>query len=237
MALCIGAVGSSVFQNHPKIENLVTIDLAEGALKKSTGLRIQADEEFLPFKPACLDLVVSPLVLHSVNDLPGTLLQIRRSLRPDGLFLSAMLGGETLYQLRQVMIDAEMSVRGGISPRIAPFADKPQTGDLMQRAGFSLPVVDSDVVNVTYDNLFKLMHDLRLMGEGNAIANRDKTIPPRSLFMEAARLYQERFSNPAGRITASFEIVFSIGWAPHESQQKPLKRGSATHSLADFLEK
>ena len=236
LGLCIGATAAGNFHSHARIGTLLTMDIAEKPLAGLSGLRIQADEELLPFAAESLDLVVSPLALHTVNDLPGALVQIRRSLRPDGLFLAAFLGGETLYELRQVMTEAETSIRGGISPRIAPFADKPQTGDLLQRAGFSLPVVDSEIVTVTYDNAFRLMRDLRLMGEGNAMARRDKTIPPRSLFMEAARLYQEKFADEEGRIRASFEVIFLIGWSPHESQQKPLKPGSATHSLAAFLE-
>lgn len=236
LALCIGATGAGIFHDHDKIETLITMDMAENTLEKTAGARVQADEEILPFGAECLDLVLSPLALHTVNDLPGALLQIRQSLKPDGLFLAAVLGGETLHELRQIMAEAEMTVRSGISPRIAPFADKPQMGDLLQRAGFGLPVVDSEIVTVTYDNAFKLMQDLRLMGEGNALTRRDKTIPPRAMFMETARLYQDKFADPDGRIRASFEIIFLIGWAPHESQQKPLKRGSATHSLAEFLE-
>lgn len=236
LGLCLGAVAAENFYGHAKIGTLVTMDMAENPLAGKSGFLVQGDEEFFPFAAECFDLVISPLVLHTVNDLPGALLQIRQSLKPDGLFLAALLGGETLYELRQAMTEAEMSVRGGISPRIAPFADKPQTGDLLQRAGFSLPVVDSEIVTVTYENALKLMQDLRLMGEGNAISRRDKTIPPRAMFMEAARLYQERFADADGRVRASFEVIFLIGWSPHESQQKPLKRGSATHSLAEFLE-
>lgn len=204
----------------------------------SVGMTTQsifADEEFLPFANESFDLVLGTLNLHTVNDLPGALLQIRKSLKPDGLFLASMLGGETLYELRQVMTQAEMNTRGGISPRIAPFADKQQMGALLQRAGFNLPVVDSDIITVTYDNIFKLFHDLRYMGEGNAIAARDKTPPGKKLFMEAARLYQEQFAGADGRITASFEIIFLTGWAPHSSQQKPLRPGSAETSLADAL--
>jgi NADH dehydrogenase [ubiquinone] 1 alpha subcomplex assembly factor 5 len=233
--LWMGASGSRRILEHPKIETKIIIDHAEGFLRQSGGLRIQGDEEVLPFGPESLDLILSCLSLHTVNDLPGALVQARQALKPDGLFMAAMLGGETLHELRQVMNEAEIAVRGGISPRIAPFADKPQMGDLLQRAGFSLPVVDSDIVTVTYDNAFRLFHDLRMMGEGNAILNRDKSIPPRALFMEAARLYQEKFSESDGRIKATFEIIFLAGWSPHESQQKPLKPGSATFSLADAL--
>jgi SAM-dependent methyltransferase len=235
LALLIGAQGAEVFQVHEKIGRLITMDLSAGLLQKQSGLLLQGDEEALPFAPEVFNLVASPLVLHNTNDLPGALLQIRQCLKPDGLFLAAMLGGETLHELRGVMMEAETNRRGGISPRIAPFADKPQAGALLQRAGFNLPVIDSEIVTVTYDNAFSLMHDLRLMGEGNAIIRRDKTFAGRALFMEAADLYQNRFAEPDGRIRASFEIIFMIGWAPHDSQQKPLRPGTAQHRLADAL--
>lgn len=235
-ALCLGAHGAETLRQSDKIGTLITMDIAEKRLAGISGPRIHGDEEFLPFSTSSLDLVLSPLVLHVVNDLPGALVQIRQTLKPDGLFLAAMLGGETLYELRQVMAEAEISLRGGISPRIAPFADKPQAGELLQRAGFSLPVVDSEIVTVTYENIFRLMNDLRHMGEGNAIIRRDRHYAGKPLFMEAARLYQDRFAEADGRIRATFEIIFMIGWHPHESQQKPAKRGSATHSLSDFLQ-
>lgn len=236
LALIIGAQGSAPLQHHQKIGTLITMDLSAGPLlQNGIGIRLQGDEEAPPFAPESFNLIVSPLTLHTVNDLPGALLQIRQCLKPDGLFLAAMLGGETLHELRSVMMEAETNMRGGISPRIAPFADKPQAGALLQRAGFNLPVIDSEIITVTYDNAFKLMRDLRLMGEGNAILHRDKTFPGRALFMETARLYQDRFSDPDGRIKATFEIIFMIGWAPHDSQQKPLRPGTAQHRLADAL--
>ncbi|MGZ9097030.1 MAG: methyltransferase domain-containing protein [Micavibrio sp.] len=235
LALIIGAQGSAPFQHHEKIGAAITMDLSARSLQNGSGIRLQGDEERLPFAPESFNLVAAPLTLHHVNDLPGALLQIRQCLKPDGLFLAAMLGGETLHELRSVMMEAEANMRGGISPRIAPFADKPQAGALLQRAGFNLPVIDSEIVTVTYDNAFKLMRDLRLMGEGNAILHRDKTFPGDALFMETARLYQDRFSEPDGRIRATFEIIFMIGWAPHDSQQKPLRPGTAQHRLADAL--
>lgn len=233
LALSIGARGMDAFQHEGRIGHLVTMDLSHPSLPPA--LAVQGDEELLPFGPATFDLVLSSLALHTVNDLPGTLIQIAMALKPDGLFMGALLGGETLHELRQVLAEAEMTVRGGVSPRVFPFADKPQMGNLLQRAGFALPVVDSDIVTVTYGDVFQLMNDLRLMGEGNAIWQRDARNPGKALFMEAARLYQEKFAEPDGRITATFEIIFLIGWAPHESQQKPLKRGSATARLADVL--
>lgn len=228
-ALLLGAAAAPFIQS-PQIRSTIVTDLAP-----LPGATLQADHETLPFAPSSFDLVLSALDLHTINDLPGALLQIRQALKPDGLFLAAMFGGETLHELRQVMTEAEALTRGGVSPRIFPFADKPQCGGLLQRAGFSLPVVDSEIVTVTYDNVFKLMHDLRAMGEGNVIRNRDKTFPGRDFFMETARLYQEKFADIDGRIRATFEIIFMIGWAPHASQQKPQPRGSATHSLADIL--
>lgn len=217
-----------------KIGNLFTMDLSPPATKLNSPFFL-ASEEFLPVKPASLDLVLSNLTLHTVNDLPGALLQIRQSLKPDGLFIAAMFGGETLHELRDVLTQTEISMFGGLSPRVFPFADKPQMGGLLQRAGFSLPVVDSEIVHVTYENILKLMHDLRYMGEGNAIAARNKTPLPRRFFMEAAKLYHEKYGQEDGRIPASFEIIYLIGWAPHESQQKPLRPGSAKTSLADYL--
>ena len=219
---------------HPKIGTLFTMDIGNNPVTQ-TPHYFQASEEFLPLKAQSLDLVISALNLHTINDLPGALIQVRQALKPDGLFLAAMLGGETLHELRQSMTQAELNLTGGISPRIAPFADKPQMGDLLQRAGFALPVVDSEIITVTYDTVFKLFHDLRGMGEGNIIAARNKKFSSKSLFLETAKIYQEKFSEPDGRIRASFEIIFLLGWAPHASQQKPLRPGSAKSRLADAL--
>ncbi len=182
-----------------------------------------------------MDLLSSVLNLHTINDLPGALVQIRSALKPDGLFIAAMFGGETLHELRESLTHTEMTLKGGISPRVFPFADKQQIGGLLQRAGFALPVVDSDIITVTYDNIFKLMHDLRGMGESNIIAARSRTNPGKEFFMNAAQYYHDHFSDADGRIIASFEIIYLIGWAPHESQQKPLKPGSAENRLADAL--
>ena len=208
-------------------EHVVTADVAHAD--------IICDEEFLPFKDKSLDLIVSPLSLHTVNDLPGALIQINRALKPDGLFMGAMLGGETLYELRSCLAEAELELSGGVTPRIAPFADKPQAGALLQRAGFALPVIDSEIITVTYQSIFPLMHDLRFMGESNAIAERSKRFTRRSLFLRAGEIYTQKFSEADGRIRASFEIIFLLGWAAHDSQQQPLKRGSATARLADIL--
>lgn len=196
---------------------------------------ILCEEDFLPFAENSFDLVISPLNLHTVNDLPGALSQIKTCLKPDGLFLAAMLGGETLYELRDVMTKAEMEITNGLHPRVAPFADMPEMGSLMQRAGFNLPVIDSEIVTVTYDNIFKLMHDLRYMGESNALLERSKSMNNRTLLMKAAEIYQDLYSEDDGRIKATFEIIFLAGWKPHQSQQKPLKPGSAQNRLADAL--
>lgn len=200
------------------------------------GAMLLGDAEFLPFGNGRLDAVFSILELHAVGDLPGALLQIRKCLKPDGLFLAAMFGGETLHQLRDSLMQAEIELKGGVSPRIFPFADKPQMGALLQRAGFALPVVDSEILTVSYENIFSLMHDLRLMGESNAVTARSRINPGREFFLRAAEHYAKNFSEPDGRIKAGFEIVFMIGWAPHDSQQKPLKPGSAVKRLGEALQ-
>ncbi|TAL77668.1 MAG: methyltransferase domain-containing protein, partial [Beijerinckiaceae bacterium] len=187
------------------------------------------------FKPESFDLAVSALALHMVNDLPGALVQIRRSLRPDGLFIGAIIGGGSLTELREALGEAEAEVTGGASPRVAPFADVRDMGGLLQRAGFALPVADSEPLNVRYDNLLALMADLRAMGATNALAERLRSPTRRQVFMRAAEIYAERFSDPDGRIRATFEVIFLSGWAPHASQQKPLAPGSARMRLADAL--
>lgn len=219
-------------EDNAKIKNLFTMELAEKAL--APGKSLCADEEFLPFHNT-LDLIISNLTLHATNDLPGVLLQMRRALKPDGLFLAALPGGETLHELRASLTQAEIDLKDGISPRVFPFADKQQMGALMQRAGFALPVVDSEIVTVTYENMFSLMHDLRGMGATNIILERSRTFSGREFFLHAASHYAKNFSEPDGKIRASFEIIFVIGWAPHDSQQKPLKPGSAKTSLAEAL--
>jgi SAM-dependent methyltransferase len=199
------------------------------------GLRVAGDEELLPFADHSFDLAISNLSLHWVNDLPGALLQLRRALKPDGMFIGAMLGGETLFELRRCLMEAEMDLTGGISARISPFAEVKDAGGLLQRAGFSLPVVDSDTLTVTYDSAFKLMADLRGMGETNAGLNRLKRPTPRALLIDAARRYAELYSEPDGRVAATFQVLYLAGWAPHESQQKPLRPGTAQARLADAL--
>jgi NADH dehydrogenase [ubiquinone] 1 alpha subcomplex assembly factor 5 len=212
--------------NDPKIGHTISMD-------NSTLI---ADEEFLPFGPSTFDLIYSALNLHSVNDLPGALLQIKQSLKPDGLLVAALFGGETLFELRESLMQAELELKGGASPRVFPFADKPQMGALLQRANFTLPVVDSEIITVTYADMFGLLRDLRGMGESNIIRGRHKSNPGKMLFARAAEYYRDKFSEPEGRIRASFEIIFLSGWSPHASQQKPLTPGSAKMRLADALD-
>jgi SAM-dependent methyltransferase len=201
----------------------------------SDGLRVVADEEAIPFADQSLDLVVSALALQFLNDLPGTLAQIRRALKPDGFFLAAMLGGDTLIELREVFAEAESVIEGGVSPRVAPFADMRQLGGLLQRAGFALPVADSDRLTVRYDSALALMQDLRRMGATNILAERRKTPLRRETLARVVQVYADNFSDADGRVHATFEIIWLSGWTPHESQQQPLKPGSARHRLADAL--
>jgi SAM-dependent methyltransferase len=196
---------------------------------------VQGDEENLPFAPESFDLIVSALALQSVNDLPGTLIQARRALAPDGLLMACLLGGQTLNELRTAFAMAEEERAGGVSPRVAPFADVRDLGALLQRAGFALPVTDVDTVMVRYPNMFALMADLRGMGATNPLTERLRRPASRGLLMRAARIYEEKFGDKDGRVRATFEIVWLLGWAPHESQQKPLKPGSAKARLADAL--
>ena len=191
--------------------------------------------EIIPLEPESVDSIISILDLHAINDLPNYLLQIRHALRPDGLFIAALWGGETLHELRQSFMHTEIDMYGGASPRIYPFADKQQMGALMQRAGFALPVIDSEIIPVSYQTMFNLIADLRGMGESNALMNRYKKFTPPTFFARAAEFYQKTFTETSARITASFEIIFLIGWAPHASQQQPQKRGSAQISLEDHL--
>ena len=198
-------------------------------------LRVVADEEALPFANASIDLVVSALALQFVNDLPGTLIQIRRVLKPDGLLLAALVGGESLSEMREAIAAAEIEIEGGVSPRVAPFADVRDLGALLQRAGFALPVVDSERLVVRYDSIFALIRDLRHMGATNILNERRRKPLNRATVQRMAEFYHERFADEDGRLRASFEIVWLSGWAPHDDQQKPLKPGSATRRLSDAL--
>ncbi len=220
--------------------------LASG--KVQSVRRIEADEVFLdcaegsvggfddiPLEPESIDLAVSLMSLHEANDLPGALIQIRRALRPDGLFLGAMAGGGTLAELRESLLAAETELSGGASPRVAPFTDVRDAGALLQRAGFALPVADVEALTVRYDSMFGLMRDLRAMGATNVLVDRSRRPATRRLFMRAAEIYAERFSDPDGRVRATFATVWMSGWAPHHFQQKPLEPGSAKVSLTAVL--
>ncbi|MGB6534666.1 MAG: methyltransferase domain-containing protein [Xanthobacteraceae bacterium] len=217
---------------------LIVLDaIAERGARRAGQMqnKIAADEEALPFREASLDLVVSALALQFVNDLPGVLVQIRRALRPDGLLLAALIGGDTLTELRQSFIAAELEREGGASPRVAPFVDVRAAGDLLQRAGFALPVADADRYTLRYQSPFALMHELRRMGAANALFERRRTPLRRATLMRMAEIYRDRFADIDGRVRATFDIVWLSGWAPHPGQQQPLKPGSAQSRLADAL--
>jgi SAM-dependent methyltransferase len=238
LALDLGTPGEAVRVAIGRLGSVDKIVAAE-ALPAHGGTAawplVGADEEALPFRDGAFDLVVSALTLQFVNDLPGALVQIRRALKPDGLVLAALIGGDTLTELRQSFAAAESEIEGGVSPRVAPFADLRDLGALLQRAGFALPVADSDRVTVRYDSIFALMHDLRRMGATNALIDRRRAPLKRGTLLRMAEIYAERFADDDGRIRATFEIVWLSGWAPHPSQQQPLKPGSAKMRLADAL--
>ena len=219
----------------PNVGALIDADLSSNMLAQCDGPTLIADAEALELSAGSLDLMVSGLSLHLVNDLPGALIQIRRALKPDGLFLAALLGGDTLRELREAWFVAEEELTGGVSPRVAPFADVRAMGGLLQRAGFALPVADTDTVTVTYQTPFHLMREIKAMGSSNMLTQRRRVPVTRTLLTRAADIYRERSSLPDGRIKATFEIITLTAWVPHESQQKPLKPGSATTRLADAL--
>jgi SAM-dependent methyltransferase len=210
---------------HGRVDQLARVDLPD------------LESEPLPFEAESLDLIVSALAFHFVNDLPGVLAQIRRALKPDGLLLAAMIGGDTLTELRQSFAAAEAECEGGVSPRVAPFADLRDVGALLQRAGFALPVTDVDRIVVRYANAFALMQDLRRMGATNVLRERRRTPTRRATMLRMAQIYAERFADPDGRIRATFDVIWLSGWAPHESQQQPLRPGSAKASLAEAVKK
>jgi SAM-dependent methyltransferase len=220
--------------------------------KVGTVLRVETHEDLLDHKVAggavapledlgldagSADLIVSPLSLHLTNDTPGTLIQIARALSPDGLFLAAIPGGNTLTELREALLAAESEVTGGASPRVIPFMDVRAAGQLLQRAGLALPVADVESLTVRYDTMFDLMRDLKAMGMANPLVNRSRRPLPRRVFVRAAEIYAKRFGDADGRVRATFDIIYLSGWKPHESQQKPLKPGTAEVSLARILGK
>ena len=226
----------------PHVARAVAAMLPAGALVQIApvaaalaGTGAVADPQALPLAPACVDLIVSALALQTVDDLPGALVQIRRALKPDGLFVACLIGGQTLQEFRTAFAAAEEEISGGVSPRVAPFADLRDLGGLLQRAGFALPVTDAETLTVRYDSMLPLMRDLRAMGAANALVARSRKFLRRDVLLRAAAIYAERFSDKDGRVRATFELVWLSGWAPHESQARPLKPGSAKMRLADAL--
>ena len=236
LAVDLGTPGDAVRSALMRLESVGRVVAADVMPDAARGeILVAADEEALPFGDATLDLVVSALALQFVNDLPGVLVQIRRALKPDGLLLAALLGGETLTELRQSFAEAESDIEGGVSPRVAPFADLRDLGALLQRAGFALPVTDVDRVTVRYDSVFGLMHDLRRMGATNVLIARRRMPLKRATLTRMAEIYAQRFADADGRVRATFEIVWLSGWTPHPDQQQPLRPGSAKARLADAL--
>lgn len=218
-----------------RVGTVIETDLSAAMLAGRSRPQLVADEERLPFAPASLDLVVSLLSLHWTNDLPGALLQVRRALKPDGLFIGAFLGGSTLAELRQSLLAAEVEVSGGAGPRVSPFADGVDAAGLLQRAGFALPVSDVDRVTVRYEHPLRLLADLRAMGETNVLRDRPRRPLSRAVLARTFELYRERFGEADGRVPATFEIITATGWAPAPTQQQPLKPGSAKARLADAI--
>ena len=220
-----------------KVGQVIQADPAPefAAMAGVAGPALAVEYDSLPFAAGSFDAVFSCLLLHWIDDLPGVMAQIRRLLKPDGLCLVSLLGGTTLTELRGALLEAEQELFGGASPRTAPMADIRDVGGLLGRAGLALPVADADRLTITYPDMFRLMADLRGMGEQNALLGRRRTPTTLRMFLRAAEIYHDRFASPDGRIPASFEIITLTGWAPHESQQIPLRPGSALHRLADSL--
>jgi SAM-dependent methyltransferase len=226
---------SEVLRRDTRIAHVVTADACLALVRQCEGALLVCDEEALPFRSSSLDLVVSALTLHLLNDIPGSLIQIRRALKADGLFLGAVLGGHTLHELREALAVAEEEIDGGVSPRVAPFADVRDYGALLQRAGFTLPVTDTDVVEVTYATPLHLMREIRGMGASNALRERRRKPLKRSVLMRACEIYTQRFPANDGRVAATFEIIHLTGWTPDASQPRPLQPGSAKKRLAEAL--
>jgi SAM-dependent methyltransferase len=220
-----------------QVGQFVQTALSQAMLPRTGGARVMTDEENLPFAQGCADLIVSTLALHWVNDVVGALIQVRRTLKSDGLFVGSLLGGATLHELRQAFTEADLEHTGGAGPRVSPFIDASDAGDLMRRAGFALPVVDVDRVTVRYAHPLALLNDLRAMGETSVLCDRPRTPLSRSVLARMGQIYLDRFAGSDGRVPATFEIIGLTGWAPHPDQPKALKRGSATARLDDALAK
>jgi SAM-dependent methyltransferase len=232
-----GPHGAAALAATGQVDCVIRIAPTEASLGAGGFLSAVGDLERLPAADGRLDLAVSLLALQTVNDLPGALVQLRRALKGDGLLIAAMIGGETLIELRQALTIAESEIVGGASPRVAPFVDVRALGGLSQRAGLALPVVDLDRAVVRYPNLFALLADLRAMGGANALIARSRKPLRREVLARAAFVYAERFADPDGRLRATFDLVWLAAWAPHESQPKPLEPGSAKTRLADALKR
>ena len=228
---------TDVLKGTDNIQTLVQYDPTEKMVSKASGLRVVGDEEVQPFARSSFDLIISSASFHWINDLPGTLVQALRSLKQDGLLLVNFFGGGTLTELRRSLLEAESEIKGGVSPRISPFADLNEAGALLQRAGFALPVADIESMTVSYDSPQKLLYDLRGMGEVNAITGRLKSFTSRKIILLACNRYRELYEDSSGRIPATFELITLTGWAPASNQQKAAKRGGGLHSLKDELEK
>ncbi|MBV9151991.1 MAG: methyltransferase domain-containing protein [Alphaproteobacteria bacterium] len=240
VALDLGARGGTLARalaQRPGTVRVVAAEPSAALLAVAPPPRVAADPEFLPFREASFDLIGSVLALHWAADLPGVLVQLRRAMRPDGLLLAAMLGGQTLVELRTALFEAELAEEGGVSPRVSPAIELADAAALLQRAGFAMPVADSETITASYPDTLALMRDLRAMGETNALSARRRGLMRRATLARAAAIYAERFADADGRVRASFEILFLAGWTPHPSQPQPLPRGSATHRLADALKK
>lgn len=220
---------------EPHVDTYICMDIAEKPGREMASPALIADEELLPFREESLDLVIAGSSLHWVNDLPGTLIQIRRAMKPDGYFVAAMPGGRTLTELRQVLLQAETELTGGAEMRVSPFADALDLSQLLQRAGFALPVSDRDQLTLRYDNVFALFDDLKAAGETHSPSQQGRRPLSRRILMRAAQLYAEQFADADGRIRASLEILWMTGWAPHPDQPKAKPRGSATVSMAEAV--
>jgi SAM-dependent methyltransferase len=232
-AFCVTPAAAEALRASGKVGEVIRVEADPAFLNGETGKTAAVDH--LPLDPESVDLAVSLLALQDANDIPGMLIQIRRALRPDGLFLGALAGAGTLAELRESLLAAETEVFGGASPRVIPFTDVREAGGLLQRAGFALPVTDVETITVRYDTMFGLIRDLRAMGVTNALVARSRRPGTRGLFQRAAEIYAERFSDADGRVRATFSFIWMSGWAPHGSQQKPLKPGSAEVSLTKVL--
>jgi len=229
-----GLLGRAVAE-LPSVGAMIYAESVFAFAAQCPGPALVCDEDLLPFKDASFNLIVSGLALHRVNDLPGALIQIRRALAPDGLFMAALLGAGALFELREALLQAEAEAQGGASPRVAPFGDVRAYGALLQRAGFALPVADAETLTVRYASPGEVMREIRALGGGNVLLARSRRPLARHTLRRAEEIYRARHSRPDGQVTASFEIVYLSGWGPDPSQQKPLKPGSAAQRLADAL--